>query len=280
MMVRIVTDTTASLTLEEYEQNRITAVPLYVCENGTTTKKEMFEISYDEFYTKIRTGIKFSTSQPDPNAFIKAFQPVIDVGDEVVCITISNGISGTINSANVAKQMMETEKISIIDSLQSGFGQASLCVKAAEMAADGADRQTIVKAVGEMRSRLRVYFMVESLRYLYEGGRLNGAQALIGSIIQIKPIIWFDAQGIMTPLEKVRTLKAAKNRLFELVKERAAFGVEKVGLHYGDNYDEAVEYSKSLEEIIGTKVKLIKLSPVIASHTGPDILGPCIISRQ
>lgn len=279
-MVRIVTDTTASLTLEEYEKSGITAVPLYVCENGTATKKEMFEISYDEFYSKIRAGVKFSTSQPDPNAFLKAFQPAIDAGDEVICITISSGISGTINSANLAKQMMETEKITIIDSLQSGYGQASLCLKAAEMAANGADRQSIVETIEDMRSRSRVYFMVESLRYLYEGGRLSGAQALIGSIIQIKPIIWFNAEGTMLPFEKVRTLKAAKNRLLELIKERVNLGVERIGLHYGDNYDEAVDFAKLMEEIAGNEVKLIKISPVIASHTGPDLLGPCIISRQ
>jgi DegV family protein with EDD domain len=127
-MVKIITDTTASLTLNQYEENGITAVPLYVCENGTTTKKEMYEISYEEFYSKIRSGVKFSTSQPDPSAFMNAFKPAIDAGDEVICITISHSISGTINSASVAKEMMETEQISIVDSLQSGYGQAALCL--------------------------------------------------------------------------------------------------------------------------------------------------------
>ncbi|TCL56802.1 DegV family protein with EDD domain [Hydrogenispora ethanolica] len=279
-MIQIVTDTTSSLTFEEYRRFRITAIPLYI-RRDEDSKRELFEISYDEFYKAQRAGAHFSTSQPDPHAFLEVFRPMIEAGDEIICVLLSSGISGTINSANLAKQMLETDKISIIDSRESGYGQASQAIKARQMADAGASRTEIVQALAEMRRRSKIYFVVESLRYLYEGGRLNGAQALIGSLIQIKPIIWFDSSGLMVPLEKVRTLKAAKNRTLDRVKEEVdKNGIVQAGLHYGDNLEEATEYARELERITGIPVPLVKLSPVLGTHTGPDILGPCIITER
>jgi DegV family protein with EDD domain len=278
-MIKIVTDTTCSLTIDDYRKYEIIGVPLYVCQ-GEIVKKECFEFSYDDFYKAQRKGIKFKTSQPDPNSFMEVFRPAIEAGDEIICVTLSNKISGTFNCANLAKQMLNTDKISIIDSFQSGFGQASLAIKAKELADKGLSRTEIVNQLERQRVRTKVFFVVESLRYLYEGGRLNGAEALIGSLIQIKPIVWFDETGLMTSLEKVRTLKAAKQRTLEIVQQQAERGVEKVGLHYGDNIEEAKLYADILEEKLGVKTHLIKLSPVIACHTGPDILGPCIITKE
>ncbi len=279
-MIQIVTDTTCSMTMEQYQQHRITPIPLYI-RNDDQTRRELFEISYEDFYKEQRAGIHFSTSQPDPNSFIEVFRKAIEAGDEVICILLSSKISGTINSATLAQQMVDSDKISIIDSGESGFGQAAQALKAREMADAGADRATIVEALLEQRRRSKVYFVVESLRYLYEGGRLSGAQALIGSLIQIKPIIWFDPHGTMTALEKIRTLKAAKTRTLDLIREQAdRFGVERVALHYGDNLEEATAFAREMEAIVKIPVPLVKLSPVVGSHTGPDILGPGIITLK
>jgi DegV family protein with EDD domain len=278
-MVRLVTDTTASFTLEEYSKYGISAVPLYIRENDSV-KKELFEISYDEFYQRQRNGGKCSTSQPDPYSFVEIFRPIIEAGDEIICITLSGGISGTINSATLAKDILDTDKISIIDSYTSGYGMVALAIKAAEMISQEKTREEIVQVLENQRSRTRIYFVVESLRYLYEGGRLNGAQALIGSLIQIKPIITFDSAGRMIPLEKIRTLKAAKNRALDLIQERAPLGIEYAALHYGDNYEEARKYAAEMEKIVSMPVQLIKLSPVIACHTGPDVLGPSVVTRM
>jgi DegV family protein with EDD domain len=211
---------------------------------------------------------------------LEVFRPYIDAGDEVICVTLSSKISGTWNCANLAKQILDTDKISVIDSFQSGFGQASLAILAKELADKGLSRNEIVTQLEHQRSRTKIYFVVESLRYLYEGGRLNGAEALIGSLIQIKPIIWFDDTGLMTAVEKVRTLKSAKQRALEIIRKHAERGIEKIGLHYGDNLQEANQYAHLFEETFGVKVTLLKLSPVIACHTGPDVLGPCIITKE
>jgi DegV family protein with EDD domain len=278
-MIKVVTDTTASFTLEQYAKYSLTAVPLYI-RNGDSAQKELFELSYDEFYQNQRSGVKYSTAQPDPHTFLETFRPIIEAGDEIICTVLSNHISGTINSAHLAKEMLNTDKITIIDSYNSGTGLGMLAVKAATLAAQGLSRPEIVQALEAQRSRTRIYFIVESLRYLYEGGRLNGAQALIGSLIQIKPIIWFDSIGRMTPFEKIRTLKAAKTRVLDLLQERIPFEVEHASLHYGDNYEEAVQFAKAMEEILAVPVALCKISPVVAAHTGPDVLGPCVITRN
>lgn len=276
-MVRVVCDTTASLTIAELQSRGITPVPLYVRE-GEATQRELLEMSYDEFYRQQRAGARFSTSAPEPNAFLEAFRTALDAGDDVVCVVLSSKISGTINVANVAAQMLDPNRVSVVDSRGSGFGQGMLACTAAEMGAAGERRAEIVAALEDMRARTRTYFVPESLRYLYEGGRLSGAQALIGSLIQMKPIITFEADGTMDAMEKIRTSKAAKARLLELVAERAVRGVEQVALHYGDNLEEATEFAARMEEVAGRPVSLVKLSPVIGSHTGPDLLGPCIIS--
>ncbi len=278
-MIRIISDTTCSLTFDDYQKFEITPVPLYVRE-GETAKKECLELSYEDFYRVQRKGGKFTTSQPDPNSFLEVFRPAIEAGDEVICVTLSNKISGTFNCANVAKEILETEKISVFDSFQSGFGQASLAIQAVKLAKQGLSRSVILDKLEKQRSQTKVYFVVESLRYLYEGGRLNGAEALIGSLIQIKPIIGFDDTGLMTAFEKVRTLKAAKQRALEIIRKQAEKGIEKIGLHYGDNLEEAKQYAELLEEAFRAKVQLIQISPVIACHTGPDILGPCIITKE
>lgn len=277
-MIKIFTDTTSSLTFAEYEKYGINGVPLYI-NQGEISRKELFEISYDEFYKKQREGIKFTTSQPTPHDFIEAFQPALEAGAEVICILLSGLISGSVNSARLAVEMLNTDRVSVVDSKQSGFGQAMMAIKAKELADGGLTRPEIVKVIEDQQQRTRVYFLVESLRYLHEGGRLSGAQALIGSIIQIKPIIWFNGDGKMEALEKIRTLKAAKARILELIGERSALGVEKIALHYADNLDEATAYAQDLEEIAGMPVPLVKLSPVVGAHTGPDILGPCIITK-
>jgi DegV family protein with EDD domain len=278
-MIHIFTDTTSSFTIPEYQKYGIKAIPINIVQ-GEVSKQELFEITYDEFYKNQRAGIKFTTSQPSPELYQKYFKPIIEAGDEAIVILLSSGISNTVNTAHMTVEMMETDKISIFDSKASGFAQISMAIKAKEMADAGATRPEIIRALEDLQRRTRIFFIVESLRYLYEGGRLSGAQALIGSVIQIKPIIWFDSEGKLLPYEKARTLKTAKSRTLELVQERAALGVEKIALHYGDNHEEAVEYAAKLEEITGLPVPLIKLSPVLGVHVGPDILGAVVITKQ
>jgi DegV family protein with EDD domain len=278
-MIHIFTDTTSSFTIPEYQKYGIKAIPLSIIQSEVA-KQELFEISYDEFYKNQRAGLKYTTTQPSPEAYQKHFKPIIETGDEAIAIFLSGEISSTVNTANAAVEMLETDKISIFDSKTTGFAMITMAIKAKEMADAGATRPEIIRALEDLRGRTRIYFIVESLRYLYEGGRLSGAQALIGSVIQIKPIIWFDGQGKLVPFEKARTLKTAKARTMELIQERIQYGIEKIALHYGDNQEEALEYAAGLGELTGITVPVIKISPVLGVHVGPDVLGVVVITKQ
>ncbi|HEX3044086.1 MAG TPA: DegV family protein [Bacillota bacterium] len=278
-MIRIITDSTSSLTLAEYQKYDLGMIPLLI-NQGEIAKRELHEISYPEFYQKQRAGVKFTTTQAGPQVFTEAFSPIIAAGDEIICIILSSKISGTLNSAILAQESLNTDKISIIESRQSGAGQAYLALQAKDMAAAGMQRNEIVKKLEDISSRSRTYVVVESLKYLYEGGRLSGAQALVGSIIQLKPLIWFDREGAFTALEKIRTLKAAKARILSLIEEQAKLGLEKLAVQYGDNYDEAVELSEIIKTRFGIPAPPVQLSPVVAAHTGPDVLGVLVITKE
>jgi DegV family protein with EDD domain len=278
-MIRIITDSTSSLTLAEYQNYDLGMIPILI-NQGEIAKRELLDISYEEFYRGQRAGEKFTTTQAGPQAFIEAFTPVISAGDEIICIVMSGKISGTLNSAILAKESLNTDKISIIDSRQTGYGQAYLAIQACSMVASGLNRAEIVKTLENIRLKCRTYFVVESLKYLYEGGRLSGAQALIGSIIQLKPIIWFDPEGALVAIEKIRTLKTAKARILSLIEEQAKLGLEKLAIQYGDNYDEAVEFSEITKAKFGIPAPPVQVSPVVAAHSGPDLLGVLVVTKE
>lgn len=278
-MIQIFTDTTSSLTLEEYEKYDIHPIPIII-NQGEVSWRELFDLRYAEFFKNQRAGVKYTTSQPSPLTYLEAFKPFIEAGDEIICITFSSGISGTYNTICTTAQMLNTDKITVIDSRLSAFGLAYMAIKARELAGSGATRTQIAEYLEALHSRSRIYFLVESLGYLHAGGRLTGAQALVGSIIQIKPIIWFEPDGKMAAFEKIRTTKAAKARLIELTKERAVKGIEAIALHYGDNTAEAEEYAKEIEAAVGIKPLLLPISPVLCVHTGPDILGICTVTKN
>lgn len=277
-MIRVVTDTGCCLTMEDYSKYNITAVPMYIRED-VSVWRELFEISPDEFFAMERAGHRFSTSQPDPKSFIDIFSEAVNNGDEVICVSMSSGISGCINSANLARDIVGADKISVVDSKCSAYAQAVLVLKAVELAKAGVSRLDIVESLRELRERVHTFFVVKSLQYLYEGGRLSGAQALIGSLIQIKPIIWFSPQGSMEAYEKVRTAKAAKARLVQLVLDLRNKDIESIYIHYTDNYEEAVECKEQLQKELGIEASFVKLSVVLGSHTGPDILGIVTVTR-
>jgi len=148
------------------------------------------------------------------------------------------------------------------------------------MADEGKSRAEIVEALIELRDRTWVYFIMESLHWLYKGGRLTGAQALIGTIIQLKPIVWFDDLGRMVTHDKIRTLKAGKERLKELVLEMASYGVVSAGLHWADNWDEAKEFGDWMESVLHVPIEYNRVSCVVGCHVGPTVLGPVVVMKE
>jgi DegV family protein with EDD domain len=279
-MVRIVMDSTSGLTREEFDKAGITMAPLYVRE-GEKLYRDGIDILPEEFYRREREGAIFESAQTNPDDLVKLFKPIIDAGDEIVCVMISGAISGSVNAARVAVQMLEAEdRISIVDSRQSGYCEMNMGRTAKAMADEGKGRLEIVTALNELRDRTWVYFVMESLHWLYKGGRLTGAQALVGTIIQLKPIVWFNDTGHMVTHDKTRTMRVAKERVKELVLEMASHGVVSAGLHWSDNWDEAKEFGAWMESALHVPVEYNRVSCVVGCHVGPDVLGPCVVMKE
>jgi len=191
-MIRVVMDSTCGMTTEDFEKADIIMAPLYI-RQGDTLYRDGVDIKPAEFYRKEREGVIFESVQTNPDDLVRIFQPIINAGDEVVCVMISGAISGSVNAAHVAAQTLGAEdRISIVDSRQSGYGQLAMGRLAKKMADEGKDRTEIVAALTDLRERTWVYFIMESLHWLYKGGRLTGAEAFIGTIIQLKPVVWFE----------------------------------------------------------------------------------------
>jgi DegV family protein with EDD domain len=279
-MIKIVMDSTCGLPIEDFEKEGMTMVPLYIRE-GEKLYRDAVDIKPAEFYRKEREGVIFESAQTNPDDLLRTFRPIIDAGDEIVCVMISGAISGSVNAALVAAQTLEAEdRISIVDSRQSGYCQLTMGRLAKKMADEGKNRAEIVEALTEQRDRTWVYFIMESLHWLYKGGRLTGAQALIGTIIQLKPIVWFDDSGRMVTHDKIRTLRAGKERLKELVLEMASYGVVSAGLHWSDNWDEAKEFGDWMESVLHVPIEYNRVSCVVGCHVGPTVLGPVVVMRE
>ncbi len=278
-MIQVAMDTTTGMTRQEFDQSGIAMIPLYV-RDGEKLYREQVDIFPDEFYQRERAGVIYETVQANPVDLISVFKPIVEAGDEIVCVLISSAISGSVNAAHVAAQTLGAEdKITIIDSLESGYGEAYLGQTAKKMADAGESRAEIVKALTDIRARTRTYFIMESLKWLFHGGRLTGAQYFVGSVIKLNPIIWFDEVGRMTSYDKTRTIKVAKDHMRQLVADAGRNGIEAATLHWPDNFEEAQEFHKEMEDILQAPVSLTKLSCVLGVHTGPDLLGPCVIAR-
>lgn len=279
-MIKVVMDSTCGLSIEDFEKEGVTMVPLYIRE-GEKLYRDAVDIKPAEFYRKEREGVLFESVQTNPDDLVRVFQPIIDAGDEVVCVMISGAISGSVNAAHVAAQTLGAEdRISIVDSRQSGYGQLAMGRLAKKMADEDKDRTEIVAALNDLRERTWVFFIMESLHWLYKGGRLTGAEAFIGTIIQLKPVVWFDDIGRMVTHDKIRTIKAGKERLKELVLEMASHGVESAGLHWADNWDEAKEFGDWMESVLHVPVEYNRVSCVIGCHVGPTVLGPVVVMKE
>lgn len=278
-MIQVVMDTTTGLTRQEFDEAGITMVPLYV-RNGDKVYREQIDILPDEFYGRERQGVFYETAQTNPADLVNLFRPIVEAGDEIVCVLISGAISGSVNAAHVAAQTLGAEdRITIVDSRESGYGEACLGRTAKRMADAGESRVEITKALADIRDRTRTYFIMESLKWLFRGGRLTGAQYFVGSVIKLNPIVWFDEAGRMTSYDKTRTIRVAKDHMRQLVGDAGRSGVEVAALHWPDNFEEAREFKKEMEEILQVPVALTKLSCVLGVHTGPDLLGPCVILK-
>ncbi|MFZ5688266.1 MAG: DegV family protein [Bacillota bacterium] len=273
--VKVFTDSTAYLTDEDKEQLGITVVPLVITFQNSSYK-ERVEIKDEDFYKALAEKGGFpTTSQPSAGDFAKAYQENANEGDEIISIHISSAISGTYASAISAAGMLPNYNISVFDSFTTAVGLRYLVTEAAKMAQIGVGKEDILKALNFMRDRVHILFMVDTLEYLRRGGRIGGAQALIGSLLQVKPILTI--RGKIEVFDKVRTRQKALARMTEEFKkfysshDHSKIRASILHVNSPGTCDDLAQLIKG--DIPDLQLEKISVGPVIGAHVGPGTLG-------
>lgn len=276
MKVAIMTDSTAYLSGTLQKQHDIHVVPLNVVFDDTSYR-EGIDITTEEFYQKVKAAEKLpKTSQPSIGQITEKFEKLAGDYDAVVSIHLSSGISGTYQAVVSAGEMVEGIDVYPYDSEISCMAQGFYAIEAAEMAKVGKNPDEIVKQLDHMKESIRAYFMVDDLSHLQRGGRLNGAQAIVGSLLQVKPVLHF-MDKVIVPFEKIRTRKKALNRIIGLLEEDARKGKNiKVVFIHANNEQSAIELKNSVDAEYPNMDSMISyFGPVIGTHLGEGAIGVC-----
>lgn len=284
-MIRIVTDSGTNLPTALREEYNIAIVPLIVI-FGNETYRDEVDLTLEEFYQKLnREKTHPTTSTPPPSAFVEAWRPILDAGDEIVSLHLPSSLSGTFSSAVNAKSQLDAERgtntpITLVDSKWVSMAMGFQAIEGARVARQGATREQIAAAMTALDSRLTILFLLDTLEFLRRGGRIGKAQAFLGTMFHIKPLLQF-AEARVEPLERARSRKAGLKRLLELVAEPPSTGGPRVGsgaLHGAVLHGGAPEDAQYLESEIRARFNVAELytaqiGPVIAVHAGPGVVG-------
>lgn len=276
MKIAIVTDTTAYIPNELLEQYNIYTIPLSVT-FGDETFREGLDITTEEFYRRVQEEEDLpTTSQPAIGSFIQLFEQLAEQYDAVFSIHLSKRFSGTYDAAKSAGDMVENIEVYPYDTELSAMPQGLFAIAASELAAEGKNTTEIIAYLDEMKEKSRAYFLVEDLSHLQRGGRLNKGQALLGSILNIKPVLHI-VDGLIVPFEKIRTRKKAIKRIMSMLEEDVQNkDVKRVVFIHANNFSSAEELQKNFTSKHPQIETIISyFGPVIGTHLGEGSLGVC-----
>ena len=271
--VRIVADSTCDLPAAEATARGLTIVPLRVI-IGEEAYLDGREIDAATLYARMRaSAVVPRTSQPTPQEFETAFVAASEGGASIVCTTISAGMSGTYSAAVQARDTLAGADIRVIDTRSVGPGHRLVLDAVLAAARAGGDAAAVEQAARGIVATLRLVFTVESLEYLRRGGRIGGARALLGSVLNIKPVLEV-RDGTVEPLDRVRTFPRALDRVLEeLSRSAAAWGGATAMVAHADQREAGEEVRGRAAAITGAAVELIDVGPVIGCHGGPGAIG-------
>jgi DegV family protein with EDD domain len=278
MSVRIVTDSACDLPEPACAELGIEVVPLTI-RFGEREYVDRKELSTEGFWRELKaSSVLPETAAPSVGAFEEMFRRLADDNaDGIVCINLSASLSATMQSAKVAAKALEGQTpVEIIDSKSASMGIGNLAVYAARRARDGAGLAEIVREVEDRRDRQHVFAALDTLEYLRKGGRIGGAQAMLGSMLSIKPIISV-IDGAVEPAGRVRTRSKA---LRFLVDQVPVGNVELISVLHA-NAPDVAEFLTMLEpKVPDAEVTVGTIGPVIGVHTGPRVMGIAWIDKE
>lgn len=278
-MVKIVTDSSCDISLERCAELGVELLPITV-NFGEESYRANLDITNEEFYEKLAAVQELpKTAQITPAQFEKIFQPYKESGDDVVCLFISSKMSGTLQSARVAKNILGAENILLPDTLNVTFALGLLMEEAVKMRDAGMTGAEIVAKIEELIPRIRLFAMIEDLKYLKMGGRLSATSALVASILGICPIITLK-DGLVEVVGKARGKKAAFAAIRKFVEK------EPISSDYCVTLGNAnvPENCKAFEEYMGDLLKkrevhVSSIGSIVGTHTGPGAVGLAYIKK-
>lgn len=280
-MIKIIADTTSCLSPAQAAKMGIHYLPQIIV-FGEESYRDDSEISVSQFLEKLQnSSVMPKTSAPSPEMYRPIYEELAAQGHTIIVLVPSGEVSGTLRGATVGAQDVPGADIRIIDTRTVGAGLGSLVIEAWKWVQAGLDADTITKNIQQLSKREHVYFVVDTLEYLYKNGRIGAAKALFGSILQVKPILTL-SDGKVSPFESQRTQKKARARLRELVLEQCPHGPESLlKIQHGSALEEAEDMAAEFKEKLGIPdIPIFDLPPAILTHAGPGVLSASFFIKE
>ena len=272
MAVKIVTDSTCDIAQENVDRLDVSVVPAYVL-FGEESYRQGIDIDPTQFYARLQSSPQLpSTSQPTPGDFTERFGSLVADGHQVVCLTVAQQLSGTYNSAAQAAAQFDDAAVTIIDSGTASVGHMLQVIAASEDAALPEATAESVAAAARIRAGGGYgYAMVDTMEYLQKGGRIGKAQAFMGSLLKVKPILKV-ANGEVLPVDRPRNLRRGLQRLEGLVREQGA--VSKLSVAYTTDAAPAEEMRHRLSDLAAAEnTYTVQIGSAIGTHVGPGAVA-------
>ncbi len=269
-LVRLITDSGCDIPLHLREELSIRVVPLWL-NFGHESLRDMVDISAQQYIERLKTSDPLpSTAQPSIEQFASEFQSGLDADQDVLCITISSGLSGTNNAARLAAEQVGSDRIHVLDSRAATMQQGWTVNEAARVIDGGGTVQQAIAAAGAAIPKCFTFAVLQSLDYAHKGGRINRAQYLVGSALGVKPILGFD--HVLVPYERVRTWKKAVRRIMEMADARGE--PLDIAVLHTDNLADAREVEAEMHRRHpGANILIDWAGPTISTYAGPGAVG-------
>ncbi|MCL2610658.1 MAG: DegV family protein [Defluviitaleaceae bacterium] len=281
-MFKIISDGGCDFSKKEAKEHDITIVPFYISLDGENYLKEGVDIQKDDYFKKLLADKKLfpKTSQPSPQDYIDGMIPHLEKGSDIIILTVSSHFSGSNQSAINAAKLMEEEypqrQIIVLDSLSVCIGQGVILREMIRMRNDGLDTLKVKEVTEKIIKKANVYFTLDTLEYLKKGGRVGPTSALVGGILNLRPILYVE-EGKVASLEKVRGKKNAFKLMKEALIEALREERNNINISIGHilSEEDALEFKETIESALKIKIEnpITEVGATIGTHVGPGVLA-------
>lgn len=278
-MIRILVDSSSDYTLDEIRERNMEFVPLNIIV-GESQYADGVNLTKDDFYELLENGQDFpKTSQPSPQEFLDVFNDVKEKGDDLICILLSSSLSGTYQSASLAKDIVEYDNIYLIDSLSATHGIRIMAEYARKLAEEGIKPADIVAKVEDIKPRIKILAALDTLEYLKRGGRISAAAATIGELANIKPIITVTQEGKVDVIAKC----VGKNKAISYIMKQLQQAEPDFDFPFYSLYTHGTNNCRKMEEkISATGVSItdcLQVGATIGTHIGPEVFAIIYVTK-